>query len=648
MPIPVPNINAVDQPIGSGLCELHRVLQTVALVLMLVVLWSLTHRYLGLAGDAKLYAFQALSRIHPEFSHDLFLQSVGQDRYTVFSPLFAWCISLLGLHNAEMTLTILCKLWLFVAAWLVARNLSDVYVAFMAIAALIVAPSIYGGFDIFHYGEDWLTARSLAEALVVTAVAVYLRGFRATGLLIAVAAIFVHPLMALPGALLVLCLWAPIRVAVLGMVLAIIAPLCVALTAILPPSNFQVFPLMDPAWLEAVRARSLHLFLPLWSAEDWRLNARPFVSLTVTALAVCDTRVRKLSLAAVVIGAAGLAIGMIASLMGPVAILLQGQAWRWTWITAFIAVLLLAPTVLAIWRDEKCGPLCVILLLGGWTFTPVDGLLLCSLAVALWLIKSRISPRTAGHLRWTSLAVGVLFAGWVVANSWTIHTSAATESGRESSVITLVRDFVGLSAMSAVIAGVCLYAIRITRSRVLLTAMCGVLLALCPLVLRAALTDIGQVGASAAVSEFSAWSRAIPPGSNVLVVPLPMSASFAWFTLGRSSYLSGDQSSGVVFSRETTYEVLRRAAVAQPLWPSHWHLVAQRHTLRGYAPLFSSEPRPLTREILMRICRDPQLNFVVAKENVGFEPLPHPHNGNWKDWNLYDCRHVNSANPPGE
>jgi hypothetical protein len=646
MLMPAPHINALDQPIGSKPHHPHRVLQIVALGLMLVVLWSLTHRYLGLAGDAKLYAFQALSRIHTELSHDLFLQSVGQDRYTVFSPLFAWCINLLGLHNAEMTLTILCKVWLFVAAWSVARNFSDVYVAFMAIAALIIAPSAYGGFDIFHYGEDWLTARSLAEALVISALAVHLRGFRATGILIAVAAIFVHPLMALPGALLLLCLWVPTQVAVFGVILAIIGPLTVTFAAMLLPSNSQFFSLMDPQWLEVVRARSLHLFLPLWSAEDWRLNARPFVSLAVTALAVCDVRARQLSLVAMVIGAVGLAIGMIASLLGPVAVLLQGQAWRWTWITAFVAVLLLAPTVLAIWRNEKCGSLCAILLVGGWVFTPVDGLLLCSLALGLWLIKTLITPRIADQLRWTSFAVGILFAVWVIANSWTIHNSVATESGRESSMITLVRDFVGLSAMSVVIAGTCVYAIKVTRSLALLTLICVVLLALCPLLLRAALTDIGQVGASAAVSEFSTWSRAIPPGSNVLVVPLPMSASFAWFTLGRSSYLSADQSSGIVFSRDTTLEVLRRASVVQPLWHSNWHLVAQPNTVRGYAPVFSSNSRPLTREILIGICQDPELHFVVAKENVGFEPLPHPHNGNWKDWNLYDCRHVNSVNPP--
>ena len=176
-------------------------------------------------------------------------------------------------------------------------------------------------------------------------------------------------------------------------------------------------------------------------------------------------------------------------------------------------------------------------------------------------------------------------------------------------------------------------------------SMCIALIACCALVLPAAFTDVAQVGEAAAVREFKDWRRAIPPNSNVLVVPTPMSASFAWFTLGRPSYLSADQSSGVVFSRDTAIEVRRRAAAVQALWYTNWHLESRKRAPHGHAPILSADSLPLTRETLVRICRDPELDFVVAKENVGFEPLPHPHNGGWKDWGLYDCRRVNSAIP---
>ncbi len=403
---------------------------------------------------------------------------------------------------------------------------------------------------------------------------------------------------------------------------------------------------MDADWLEIAKGRSQHLFLQLWSAEDWRLNARPFISLTLTALAVNDSRIRRLCMAVMLVGATGLAVAMIASLIGPVAILLQGQAWRWSWLTAFVAVMLLIPTALSIWRDQRCGPLCTVLLIGGWTFTAVDGPLFTTLALALWTIRNRITPRLAPFLRWAAIAVGAMFVVWVIGNSWTIESSKPSESGRESSVITLVRDVMGLDVLSLILAGALAYRIRITQSVASLTATCLVLLACSAFVLPASFTDVAQVGASAAITEFNDWRRAIPPGSTVFVAPMPMSASFAWFTLGRASYLSADQSSGVIFSRDTALEVRRRAAVVQSLWYTNWHLVSRKHTARGLAPILSADSQPLTREILMQICRDPQLDFVVAKENLGFDSLPHPHNAGWTNWRLYDCRRVNPANSP--
>ena len=48
----------------------------------------------------------------------------------------------------------------------------------------------------------------------------------------------------------------------------------------------------------------------------------------------------------------------------------------------------------------------------------------------------------------------------------------------------------------------------------------------------------------------------------------------------------------------------------------------------------------------MSVCRDPQLNFVVAAENIGFEPLRHARAVGPQDWYLYDCRIVNGTSPP--
>ncbi len=114
---------------------------------------------------------------------------------------------------------------------------------------------------------------------------------------------------------------------------------------------------MDPDWLEVVHERSQFLFLKYWTGPDWEVAARPLVCLTLSALAIADARARKLSVAAMLVGTSGLAVAFIAGTIGPVPILLQGQAWRWMWVTSFVSILLLAPTLKSVWRDGRCGVL---------------------------------------------------------------------------------------------------------------------------------------------------------------------------------------------------------------------------------------------------------------------------------------------------
>src|ERR1700736_3765821 len=90
---------------------------TLSLALMLVTLWLALHGYHGLTGDGQLYAFQAFARLHPQFAADLYLQNTSQDQFTLFSPLYAWWIGLLGLENAARSLTLLLALWFLAAAW---------------------------------------------------------------------------------------------------------------------------------------------------------------------------------------------------------------------------------------------------------------------------------------------------------------------------------------------------------------------------------------------------------------------------------------------------------------------------------------------------------------------------------------------------
>jgi hypothetical protein len=617
-------------------------MNAIALALMLVALWAVTHRYQGLARDGELYAFQALATIHPALGADLYLQNGSQDHYSIFSRIYAPLIRSFGLQYAELLLFIPCTAWFLAAAWVLARALGKRDEAWLTAAAFIVTVGYYGSYKIFHYAEDYLTARSMAEALVVTALACHFRGRTPLAFLIAIGALFIHPLMALPGALLLICLCLSIRQAVIASGVAIAATLGIALTAVLPPAFSHLFTVLDPAWLDVVRERSQFLFLNYWTTQDWELNARPFVCLTLTALAVEDERMRKLCFAAMLVGALGLVIALISGVIGPVAVLLQGQAWRWVWVTGFTSILLLVPTVLRIWRDEKCGPLCALLLVAAWTCSDVDGLACSETALGLWLARAHIGVRASWYLRWAVGAAGALLVAWTLANSWPI--SPALPAGMGNTSFWRTREFFGLRLPALLIFGFCWRWISNSGSTVA-AALAGALLLICSaLVLPDSFRQSSTTATAANSEEFADWRNAIPPTSNVLILPTGKSASFAWFTLQRPSYLSVDQSAGVVFSRATALEVRRRSEVLRPLmnpdWEIHAHITEKARGKPKEAPV-----RPLSTQILTGICADPQLGFVIAQEKLGLDSIRHSHAGMWKDWSLYDCRRVRSPAP---
>jgi hypothetical protein len=625
-------------PKGSAALSLAII---VALTLMLTALWVSTHRYQGFIRDGELYAVQAAARVNPALQSDVFLKNTSQDRYTLFSPLYASFIDAFGLRKAGLRLFVLCALGFLTAAWALGAELFDRDTAWLTTVMLIATVGDYGASGIFHYSEDYLTARSLAEALVVASLALHFRGWKRLALVIAISALFIHPLMALPGLLLLICLRLSTRQAVFGAAAGLLATAGVALIATANPGFLKV---MDAAWLDVVRERSHFLFLKYWTLNDWQLHVRPFMCLALSAMVIDNQRVRRLCMGAALVGAAGLGVAFIAGAIGPVAILLQGQAWRWFWIAGFVSVLLIAPTALRAWNDEKCGPMCATLLVAGWTFPAIDSTATIALALVLWSLRSRITVQTGRWLRWAGFAVIGVVLAWALANCWSLITSPRAESSPEPLLLDRVRSILGLQVLAVTLCVLFWYWIRSRRSVWLPTFAAVSLAALTIAMVPGSLRQTGTVGSPAEIEEFADWRNAIPPNSNVVVVSPTKAAAFIWFTLGRPSFLSVDQSSGVVFSRATALEVRRRSEVLLPIMDPDWKILSYTiQKAQGKKP--ENPTRPLNPTRLVAICRDSELGFVIAKEKVGFEPLRHSHVGQWKDWNLYDCRQVRSAAP---
>jgi hypothetical protein len=612
---------------------------TAALALMALATWLILRGYHGLLGDAQLYAFQALARIHPHLASDLYLQNTSQDQFTIFSPVYAWFIESLGLEHAARALTLVFTLWLLAAAWSVARTLTSRDSAWLAVIFLLIATGSYGGSGVFQFSEGFLTARLPAEAMIATSLACYFRGLKVLGFVMATAALLVHPLIALPGLLLLICLSIPMRVSVVGAIVCALGALLMSGAAPRFAWVSNLFPVMDLAWLNIAQERSQFLFLQLWSFRDWELNARPFFYLTFAAMVLEDARIRRLCVAAGIVGATGLAVSFIAGGLGPVAILVQGQAWRWVWIATFVSALLVPAIVLQIWPDEKCGPFCAILLAAGLTFPGIDGTACVSLGLVLWLMKSYLPVRAGLLLRWIAWVLLAAILGWIALRDRSIVAAVRDTS----SVAGPMRELFGLQFLVALAAAVVWWCVRSSRTAWTPTLVSAALLAVSIFMLPAAFKQSRTLASAADIAEFADWQAAIPPTSTVLVTPPRDVGTFVWFTLQRPNYLALDQSAGVVFSRPTALEVQRRSEILLPLMDPNWKILTRLRAGAADKRELEVPTRPLTAVSLNQVCADAQLGFVISNQDVGFDPVSHQKAGPWKDWNLYDCGKVRRA-----
>ena len=614
------------------------------LPLLPVTLWLLMRGYHGVTEDGQIYAFQAFARLHPPLATDLYLQNTSQDQFTLFSPVYSWCIAQLGLENAARVLTLVFTIWFLAAGWSFARSVTSRESAWLAIAFLLIITGDYGGSGVFRILDPFLTARLPAEALIVTALYCHVRGMKRLGLLLALGSMFIHPLMALPGLLLIVCLRVPVQAGVIGAIGCVFATLVIAIVAVNLPTGSHMLTVMDAPWLDVVRERSQFLFLQLWSIHDWDINAQPFISLGLTAIAATDDRIRKLCAAAAIVGAAGLAVALIGGLIGPVANLVQGQAWRWVWIAAFMGAALVPATVLRVCRDEKCGPLCALLLVSGWTLPGIDGTACVITALVLWSTRAQINFRLTTHLRWVSATLGVAIVVWISMKLWAIAWPPTHPLGRAPLSVVQLHDVFSLRIPAVLLGVLVWYGTMDRRTKWLPMLISILLITLSICAFPGAFKQPRTLAAAADIQEFEDWADVIPPTSTVFVAPPHDVGAFVWFTLGRPNYLALDQSSGVVFSRTTALEVRRRSEVLLPLMDPDWKILTRLAKSDGGRKR-GAATRPLTPKNLIAVCADPQLGFVVSRENVGFDPSRHDHAGAWKDWNLYDCGKVRSALP---
>jgi hypothetical protein len=591
---------------ASRVALLPRIPLALALIIALVGLILFAHPYRGIEHDAILYALQALRSLEPQaLGDDLFFRYGSQDVYTLFSPLYAALIGLIGLEPAAHLIARFSLLALFAGALLLARRMMQRDLAWLAIALFIAIPGNYGADNVLKYAENFATPRTLTEALVIASLALLMGGRRIAAFAAVGVGFLLHPLMAVPGLIaLVLLLTRRTASIALFAVGASAVSLAIVIAALMPIGPIRF---IDPVWLESLASLVPYLLLERWSISDWQPTVVGLATLVAATQVLESGPSRQLATTSAIVGFAGIVLAGIAS-VAPVAVFVQGQPWRWMWLGKALAVLLLVPIAIACWRRSHLARVALALL-----------------GVA-WFARNDAIGVVAGLLALLALTID---AGELPARSRRMATLG----------LAMLATVLGLAALRVhwLPVGLMLVAAVVAIWRLL---FCG---------RNVAIKAAGAVSAVAlGVLQMSAIAR-LPEGSNVVphygrdterslahwrerigenqTVLFPEHPEMIWLVLHRKSYAAY---AAPVFSREAALETHDRLRQIQKLTTP---VPVQNASLDVPVP-------SLTHESVLRACQVDEIDFVITRIRLPAPGLASSAPGDLAGLLLYACSDI--------
>jgi hypothetical protein len=580
----------------------------VVLALLGLTTWALSHSYAGIFHDAGLYTLQALARLRPEtLSADVFLKFGSQDRFTIFSPIYATAGRLLGVEPAAALLTLLFQIALLMGAWALARAVMPFSMVLLGLAVLLAIPGDYGADRIFTCIEPFLTPRMAAEALVLAGLAAALCEVKPLAVALVITAALFHPIMAMAGVCALYCLYLGERKPIVATALAIVGLIALALAAFAMPRG--PWGRFDPEWLTLVGDRSPYLFLAHWQLDDWSRTAVSAATLLVGMGVLPNPRARTLSKIALVTGLCGIALTLIACDLLHLVLFTQLQPWRWQWLGTVVAALLLPEIVRILWGRSTSGRTTGLLLLAAWIFAANPYAL--AAAVAALMSQGFLHRLKPGEARWVLLgALGMLglACAWRLASNLEFtdaHYLEPTIPLWIRRAMSFAHDGTAPVALMALAWGLALSR-RGRPGLIVLAVLAGAgWAALIPQTLH---SWTAREFTSQDVAQFADLRGHIPQRSEVF---WPESPVAVWMLLDRPSYLSVIQTSGIVFSRGSALELKRRAdALKFAVDPSSFMNWSSART-----------GMTLSQQQLKNACGTGAFDYLMSNADLGADPV---------------------------
>ena len=568
--------------------RLSKWMPRVTVGLILLACWLANHPYIGIAHDARLYSVQALSRLLPGlFSNDLFFMPGSQESFTLFSHLWAPLIGRWGLGTTALVLLVVAHaLWLWGAVRLVRVLFEQRVDRYLALAGLFVLPPDYGGINVFHYGEGFLTPRIFVEAIILHALAWTVAGRGAMALAAVSISALLHPLCAATGALVIwvrLC-FGNRRWLLLGAGAAS-AAVALALAGVSPLD--RLLRSFDDDWLRVLHQRTPFAFPAEWSWSNWDRTLLQF-GLVASAAVWSQRETRRFLQSALMASGITLMVAFVATAALKNVLVSQLQVWRSLWILSALANAATGYLISAIWRGSpnRVPLICLLAITWCWAPFPEVSMPLLFVTSALfvwqWQHPAHALPRPA---QWIVCAATGMTVGCVMALDVFIQMNQIqVYSGKLRGLI------VGMGWMGVLewfLFGLCVFAWT-RRGRAWKPALSLIL------------------AGSAFLITLLAWDRrgywqhwiethdrtAVPFDSilmrNEQVLWLDGFAE-TWILLRRPSYFSHEQGAGALFSRETALRFKARADSLNRLDPRENLLFTPLNRRLGPPPVVTSD-----------------------------------------------------------
>lgn len=525
-------------------------------------IWILFFPYAGIVHDAQLYTLQALSHVAPElYQNDIFLRFGSQDRFTLFSPVYATLIEFFGVERAGSLITLMGHCLFMGAVFLLANKIMPYGFSVFTVGLILTIPSSYGAERVFYYIELFVTPRMLSEAFVLFSVVAWLNKKNIMAAVLLLVASLLHPLMAMAGLVFML---ANVYMVYWRRFSLLIIIAC-ALLLLAHHAQLLTHWQFDAEWLGIIENRNTYLFFYYWSIDDIANALVPLISLLIGCVFLNGETEKKLAVAGLFTGVMAVLVHGFGGDFLDLTLVTQGQAWRWFWLVTLVSILLLPSLIISLWQAKAAGKTIAITLIAAWLMRSQ----LMGLLVAMWalLLVFAWKKKWGTVFFWTFskwMGIGLLLLPLVllvVVSHFHIGVFAALFEGSR------LQDFHGIwheCALPLYLLFVCMLISVSAYQALYISASISLLLGACMMFLCWGKSWLPEIEGAKPKGLYK-LRELIPIGEDVLTFGPPTTV---WIGLQRPNYLSGIQMAGIVFSRKTALESDRREKAILLLCPS--------------------------------------------------------------------------------